>query len=247
MALSGFKSQVSTFQYDDLDRLIGESCSGISNQASAIAYGYDLVGNLLTKTSDGGSVAYTYSNGCNRLTGWTATSTNAEPLGTNGSYLYNDAGCVTNIAYSGSGFSQSIGLNWNSQYQLAEVTTNGVSVERNGFDALGRRVWNWDGSVTNFMVYDGVHVLAEVDSTGGLRRAYTHGPGIDNWLAMTVYTGATAKTYLYLTDHLGTVHALADTNGVIVRCFFVRVWPHVTTLKSHYEPPFGPFYDLCLS
>jgi hypothetical protein len=36
----------------------------------------------------------------------------------NGVKLYNDAGCVANIAYNGSGFSQNIGLTWNSQYQL---------------------------------------------------------------------------------------------------------------------------------
>jgi RHS repeat-associated protein len=68
-------------------------------------------------------------------------------------------------------------------------------------------------------VYDGLYLLAEVDSTGGLRRAYTHGPGIDNWLAMTVYTGVTVKTYFYLTDHQGTVHALADDSGAIVESY----------------------------
>jgi RHS repeat-associated protein len=144
-----------------------------------------------------------------------------------GRKLYADSGCVTNIVYSGAGFSKNIGLSWNSQYQLTEVTTNGAAVERNGFDALGRRIWNWDGSSTNYMVYDGVHVLAEVDSTGGLRRAYTHGPGIDNWLAMTVYTGATAKTYFYLTDHQGTVHAVADETGSIVESYRFDSWGRV--------------------
>jgi RHS repeat-associated protein len=146
---------------------------------------------------------------------------------TNAAYLHNSAGCVTNIQYSGSGYSENIGLSWNSQYQLTEVSTNGVECERNGFDALGRRVWTWDGTTTNYMVYDGVHVLAEVDSTGGLRRAYTHGPGIDNWLAMTVYTGVTAKTYFYLTDHQGTVHAVADETGSIVESYRFDSWGRV--------------------
>jgi RHS repeat-associated protein len=149
--------------------------------------------------------------------------------------LHNSAGCVTNIQYSGSGYSENIGLSWNSQYQLTEVTTNGVAVERNGFDALGRRVWTWDGTSTNYMVYDGVHVLAEVDSTGGLRRAYTHGPsstgseqaGIDNWLAMTVYTGATEKTYFFLTDHQGTVHAVMNETGSIVESYKYDAWGRI--------------------
>jgi hypothetical protein len=40
-------------------------------------------------------------------------------------------------------------------------------------------------------IYGSAQIIADVDSTGGLIRAYTWGPGIDNLLAMTVYTGAT--------------------------------------------------------
>jgi RHS repeat-associated protein len=136
-----------------------------------------------------------------------------------GRKLHNSAGCVTNIAYTGSGYSENIGLTWNGQYQLTEVTTNGTAVERNGFDALGRRAWNWNGTETNYFVYDGAQIIADVDSTGGLRRAYVWGPGLDNLLAVTVYTGAMAKTYFALTDHLGTVHALADETGSVVESY----------------------------
>jgi len=149
-----------------------------------------------------------------------------------GRKLYSDAGCVTNITYSGSGYSENIGLNWDSQYRLTAVSTNGSECERNGYDALGRRAWNWNGTTTNYMVYDGAHVLAEVDSTGGLRRAYTYGPGIDNWLAMTCYTGATAKTYFYLTDHQGTVHAVADESGSIVESYRFDSWGRVLGVYS---------------
>jgi len=151
-------------------------------------------------------------------------------------YLHNTAGCITSISYQ----ALNIGLTWNSQYQLTAVSTNpagggtgGVECERNGYDALGRRVWTWNPSTgsgqaaTNYFIYDGAHVLAEVDSTGGLRRAYTHGPGIDNWLAMTVYTGATVKTYFYITDHQGTVHSLADETGVIVESYRYDAWGRV--------------------
>jgi uncharacterized protein RhaS with RHS repeats len=137
---------------------------------------------------------------------------------------YNSAGCVTNIGYSGAGFSQNIGLTWNGQYQLTAVSTNGVVAEQNAFDALGRRVWTSDGTTNYYVVYDGPHVIAEVNSAGGLLRAYTHGPGIDNWLAMTVYTGATAKAYFYLTDHLGSVQAVADETGNIVESYRYDAW-----------------------
>ena len=156
-----------------------------------------------------------------------ATNVVINQLVTNAAYGYSTAGCVTSMVYSGAGFTNTTALNWNSQYQLSSVTTNGVLAEQNGFDALGRRVWTSAGTTTNYMVYDGVHVLAEVDSTGGLKRAYTHGPGIDNWLAMTVYTSGTAQTYFYLTDLQGTVHAIANTNGAIVESYRYDAWGRV--------------------
>jgi len=138
---------------------------------------------------------------------------------TNCSYLHNSAGCVTNISYSGSGYSENVGFSWDSQYRLTAVSTNGSECERNGYDALGRRVWNWNGTETNYFVYDGQQVIADVDSTGGLRRAYVWGPGIDNLLAMTVYTGATVKTYFSLSDHLHSVHAMVDETGAVIESY----------------------------
>ena len=125
-----------------------------------------------------------------------------------------------------------MGLTWNGQYQLSSVFTNGIAAERNGFDAFGRRVWNasinsaqaWE---TNWFVYNGQQVLGEMDSTGGLKRTYIWGPGIDNLLAFTTYTGATAKTYFALTDHLGSVHALADETGSIVESYRFDAWGRV--------------------
>jgi len=304
------------YSYDDLDRLTGETRSG--NQQYAISYGWDEVGNRLAKTNGDASVSYVYSNGCNRLTGWTATSTNnfadasrvaiagfsTEQIGTNSNlgqlyvtnsaggtaatpsvsgsnfsassftlvpgtnqliaaigdaagnvgyatnqvvmhvvtnatYLHNTAGCVTNLQYQ----SSSIGLTWSSQYQLTAVSTNGVECERNGYDALGRRVWSWDPSTgsgqvgTNFFVYDGVQIIADLNSTGGLARSYVWGPGIDNLLAMTVYTGTTVKTYFALTDHQGTVHAMADETGMIVESYRFDAWGRVLGIYDGSNQP----------
>ena len=44
---------------------------------------------------------------------------------------------------------------------------------------------------------------------------------------MTVYTGATVKTYFALTDHLGSVHALADQSGNIVESYRYDAWGRV--------------------
>jgi RHS repeat-associated protein len=152
-----------------------------------------------------------------------ATNTFTVSIVTNSSYLYNVAGCLTNISCVGQGTTENIALTWDSKYQVTEIKTNGVSVERNCYDVLGRRCWSWDGSETNYFVYSGNQIIADVDATGGLKRVYVYA-GLDRPLAMTVYTSGVAKTYYYLTDHLGSVHAITDETGDIVESYRYDAW-----------------------
>lgn len=158
------------------------------------------------------------------MAGNTTFKTNTVVLSivTNGAYSYSPAGCVTNIRYTGSAYTKNIALTFDGAYHVTALATNGFQCECNGFDAVGRRVWSWDGTATNYFVYDGRQIIADLNQTGGLVRSYVWGPGIDNLLAITVHTGATVKVYFALTDHLRTVHALADTNGVIVESYRLR-------------------------
>lgn len=152
---------------------------------------------------------------------------------TNGTYQYSEAGCVTNIAYKGKDYSSTIGLTWDGQYQLTAVATNGTVAERHGYDALGRRVWTWDAANgTNWMVYDGAQVVADVNSSGGLVRSYLWGPGIDNLLAMTTY-GSTTNTYYALKDHLNSVLALTEASGQIVEQYRYDAWGRTTVFDAN--------------
>ncbi len=154
---------------------------------------------------------------------------------TNASYVYNAAGCLTSLTYRAGGASRSYGLQWDGAYQLTMVSSNAVAVERHGYDALGRRVWTAAGGATNFFIYDGAHIVAEVDGAGALQRSYVHGPGVDNLLAMTSY-GSTTNTYTYLTDHLGTVHAIADAAGRIVEQYRYDAWGRTTVYEGNGAP-----------
>jgi RHS repeat-associated protein len=60
--------------------------------------------------------------------------------------------------------------------------------------------------------------------TGGVRRTYTFGPGIDNGLAMTAIGASETDIYYYLTDHLGSVVAITDDNGAIVERYDYDAW-----------------------
>ena len=162
-----------------------------------------------------------------------ATNTVTTRIVTNANYTYNAAGCVTGILYRGIHYPDcQFNLAWNSQYQLTAVATNGTPVETYGYDPLGRRAWTSDGSVTNWHVYDGMHVVADLAASGTLLRSYAWGPGIDNLLAVTVYTGGTTNVYYAITDQLGTVHALADATGDIVESYLYDAWGNVLEVRD---------------
>ena len=84
-----------------------------------------------------------------------------------------------------------------------------------------------ENGITNWFVYDGNHVVADLDSSGGMVRSYVWGPGIDNMLAMTAY-GGTTNTYYALKDHLGSVLALTDGAGNIVESYRYDAWGRTT-------------------
>jgi len=72
---------------------------------------------------------------------------------------------------------------------------------------------------------EGIHVIAEVDALGNLKKSYTWGPGVDNLLAFTDHT--TTNTYYPLTDHLGSVHAVVDSTGAVVESYRYDAWGRV--------------------
>jgi uncharacterized protein RhaS with RHS repeats len=137
------------YAYDSLDRLI--SVTSISSSTSHWSYASDLAGNRTQMVANGVTTTYALGVG-DRLASWGINAENT--------VQYDTAGNVTNMAF---GDGRTVSLAWNVRYQVTETRTNGIVVERHGYDALGRRAWTWDGAATNFFVYDGVQVLADVD------------------------------------------------------------------------------------
>jgi len=154
---------------------------------------------------------------------------------TNGTYAFDEAGCLTNIAFTGPGYARSTSFDWNSRYELTCAKVDGETVENYRYDAIGRRVSICAAGSTNLLVHDGVHVVAEVDTCGVLRRSYVHGPGIDNILAMTV-NGAETNTYYYLRDRLGSTAALVDESGQVVEQYRYNAWGRVRAYDGSGNP-----------
>ena len=90
-----------------------------------------------------------------------------------------------------------------------------------------------NGVSTRF-VYDNEDIVAEVDATGVPRALYTHGPGIDEPLAIGRPTG----TFLFHADGLGSITSLTDLSGNPVRSYtydsFGRIVAQSGTLTNPY-------------
>ena len=205
------------YTYDSIDRLLSEKQYASTGLTYSASWTYDLAGNRTRAITNSVTNLYSYAAG-NALTNF----------GSGTLVQYDLAGNITNLQYSAS---RKLSLYWNSRYELTEVKTNGVTAEKYDYDALGRRARIIAGTTTNAFVYSGPHVVAEW-SNNVLARSYSHGPGVDNILSMTTY-GAATNTYFYLKDAIGSVHALANTNGVVVEQYKYTAWGEVTVLSSN--------------
>jgi RHS repeat-associated protein len=156
------------------------------------------------------------------------TNTIEIALVTNAAYGYTDAGCVSNISYTGVGVSQTLDFDWDGHYRLKSVITNGVLAESYEYNAHGLRVSTTEADgAKRWHVYNGNHPIAEVSTNGALLKSYTWGQGVDNLISFTEYTSSETNTYYTLTDHLGTVHAVADESGAIVESYDYDPWGRV--------------------
>ena len=209
-------SNVVAYAYDELDRLIRED-----DGATAREYDYDLAGNRLAmRVIAGGATnatAYTLGTG-NRLDSWTG-----------GACAYDIAGCVTNLARSGK---PTVALEWDAQYRVTAAYTNGVLAESYGYDALGHRATVTANGVATHFVNEGPHVIAETDAAGNLQRRYEYGPGVDDILSMTVFSGGGTNTYYYIKDLLNTVLAIQDGAGAIVEFYEYDAWGNVLAVRD---------------
>jgi RHS repeat-associated protein len=214
----------------DATGLVTQKVSIVNGTATTNSYAYDALGRL---TAAGGS-AYTYDAAGNRL----SRTTGSQPVFSTYTHnrmdgvLHDAAGNVTDYVRDGVVY----GLTWNTQGQLLSAKTNNVPAESSTYDPLGRRSSTTEHTehteTTTFHVYDGGHCAADVDASGQPLRVYTWGPGIDNLLAVTLFSSGSTNTYYAVKDHLGSVHALIDSSGTVAAQFAFSAWGEVL---SHFR------------
>ena len=142
---------------------------------------------------------------------------------------YDAGGRVTRTV---NGRGQLLDLSWNLQGELVSVSTNGVFAEGYAYDPMGRRIATTDSSGTVYHAYDGIHCVADLAPDGTLLRSYTWGAGVDNLLAVTLYSATETNTLYAVTDPLGTVHALVGTNGVPAVTYAYDSWGNLLSVNG---------------
>lgn len=121
---------------------------------------------------------------------------------------------------------------WNHASQLTRVAsfanasaTTATQSVRYGYDAIGRRSsqsrqagGSTATAVVDYLLSDGDHLAQMVGGDGSIRSRFLHGPEVDMVLAEQTYSSGTAGQPLWqLTDHLGTVRGIAQSqsNGTV--------------------------------
>jgi RHS repeat-associated protein len=122
-------------------------------------------------------------------------------------------------------------LAWNLRYLLTSVTNADTSVVSYDYDVLNRLTSRTDSSGTVHYIYDGHHVITDLDENENLLRTYTYGQGIDAIQSMTTY-GAETNTYHYLRDHLNSVVGLVDESGSIVERYEYDAFGNISVYNA---------------
>lgn len=87
---------------------------------------------------------------------------------------------------------------------------------------------------TRRYVYDGEDVLLEYDGTNTLQARYTHGPGIDEPLAVT----KGRSTFFYHQDGLGSVTDLTDSAGVTAKSYSYDAYGNILESPGTVDQPY---------
>ena len=196
-----------------------------------ISYSYDVTNQLTDATSQlpgGTDESYQYDALGNRTVSHLSTShvTNAANR-----LLEDDTACYTYDAngnlttkiakVTGSCVGGITSYSWDAENRLERIDFPGGGFAEYHYDGLGRRIQkNINGALTRY-VYDFEDILFEFDGTNSLTARYTHGPGLDEPLALQRDLNSNGsfgpnETFYYSRDGLGSIVALTNDAGTVV-------------------------------
>ena len=135
---------------------------------------------------------------------------------------------------------EAVAYSYDDENRLTGVQiTQGSNINQYAFayDPFGRRISkckvinNTCSETTNY-VYDGQNIIMEYDQSGNVTAKYTHGPNIDDPLAVQQGT----NTYYYHADGLGSITALSNTSGNVVQTYSYDSFGNITATGNISQP-----------
>ena len=106
------------------------------------------------------------------------------------------------------------------------------------YDGLGRRIQKTlstqSSALSTSYVYDGEDILLEYDGANVLQARYTHGPGIDEPIAVT----KGGNTFFYHQDGLGSVTDLTDSTGVTAKSYAYDAYGTIVDQTGTVDQPY---------
>jgi RHS repeat-associated protein len=184
------------FRYDVTDQVTGVDYNATSPEA--------------TPANPERTVSYTYDANGNRM----AVNEN----GATESYVTNQLNQYTSIAGGALGYDANGNLSstsvWNYTYDAQNRligATNGVTVASFAYDAMNRCVSRTMDGVTQYLIYDGWHLIQEHDQAGAEAAHYIYGAAVDELLCMVNASGA----HYYHQDSMGSVARITNGSGAV--------------------------------
>jgi RHS repeat-associated protein len=186
------------YTYDAAGQLTGITYRQGTTTLGDLTYAYDNAGRRISvgggfaRTDLPVTIATTSHNANNQLTQWGAPTLTYDFNGNltgDGTYSYT----------------------WDARSQLIQVQQGVTTIASYQYDAFGRRQQKVVNGTTTQFVYDGKNFVQERDEIGSITADLLTGLGMDEIYART----KGAITSSFLTDHLGTIIAEADANGLI--------------------------------
>ena len=110
------------------------------------------------------------------------------------------------------------------------------------YDGFGRRVKKSVNGVVMFYVYDNEDIRFETDGVGAIIAEYTHGPGIDEPLAMR----RSGSNYYYHSNGLGSITALTNSTKAVVQSYVYDSFGQIISQTGSITNPYtftGREYD----
>ncbi len=231
-------------------------------------YGFDNVGNITARNTEGGAYSYNYDD-LYRLTGATPPSLPAESFSYDkvGNRLtsadaqnwnYNPNNAL--VGYGGVNFAYDANGNTTSKNESGQVTNyiysakdrleqvnlpdGKIAVYR--YDPFGRRISKTVGGATTYFMYADEGLVAEMDAAGNVAKSYGWKPG-STWGTDPVLMGEGGQTYYYHNDHLGTPQKMTDATGAIAwgatyAAFGEAAVDSTSTVTNNLRFP-GQYYD----